>query len=71
MIKKPLQHQKDTFYYVLNRYYTDNTGDHKTFNVFVYKYDQNLDKCFDHNLMFETKEQADKVCQELIKNESY
>lgn len=43
----------DTFYYVLYNHVTNN------YYIMAYKYWDEWDHCFDHSLMFKTKEEAE------------
>ena len=70
MITKKLK-EGDTFYYILPRIYEENGKQHKTFNVFSYRYCEKYNDCFNQDWMFLTKEEADFKVIEVRMVEGY
>lgn len=61
----------DTFYYILPRHFSEKGFEHLEFRVFVYQFCKDLHHCFDEKKMFLTKKEAEKVCDEMNKNNGY
>ncbi|MBR4316327.1 MAG: hypothetical protein IKP65_05125 [Alphaproteobacteria bacterium] len=61
----------DTFYYILPQHYSKENEEHLKFHVFAYKFDPRWHHCFDENLMFENKQEAENKCIEMNKIKGY
>ena len=65
----------DTFYYILKRYWSCNENgkdvEHLEFNVFAYEFSRKWHHCFDENLMFLNRNDAEKKAREMTKSLGY
>ena len=59
------------FYYILPRYFEIGEENHKEFRVFAYQYHEHLNHCFNQDLMFKTKKEAEKKCKLMNRTEGY